>query len=979
MGGKKKDKDEDAESSASTVKQPHHKHKKHREEKEEGENQEDDNNNLKADHGKKEHKKSRHSKLGEDGKKHHKRHTKTKVESDDEMENQESPVSVPPKHDNSKVKILKKLESGASVSLRLSEDESHLSLAVQKINPKMSNTKSNRLKEEKDKHKVTRNSDMSINPSDKESDVEEDKKAKKNKDKEGKKSKDKKAKEDENLSEKYSVAEDDKIKKKHKSKEDKKSKDKTKEEEKHKTGKKSEVLPSETGSVISTKPTKKGKQAEKVPESVDSQASVLTNKKEKLNKHKKDKTTEKDKKVKDKKTKEDEKNKQKITKKSDPLPLDSDASINATKKGKHHEKIPESVHSSATTQPSMIKNFKKDNVDKNLEKINEEETDGDENRKTKKKKHKKDKKKNKVDNMDTDIENEGDDQFLDKEGFLYNLKDYKKKPLRNKTKIALLIMLLTFSIAATLSVLLVAGVISLDVAGQSSLNAGDVPRTCPVHLLEDGLIQEKISEKVMKYSCSFGRLEQNTSNAYECLDTGYWNNTIPPKCVLRECPDILGSIKNGIVLYGNRPSRFYHEVDTWFFLKCDQGLKPTLHHHNNIYYCEKNYKWSFGDNVPQCFGGCGDPKPILNGSMTIVRERTGFGELKIKPIVEEVKYECDDGFRLVPTVSTRLYCNFDTNVFEPKLPECKPFCGPALKFPNTERRVIERALFSPQAGFPVKVEHFCSNGADFLGSKWKTIPERNTSVSECTRQKPGKFTRDDDFICTNDCPDIRYSKCLTAEVTNTKFGTSRLVSTTEMKYYCNNKVLCNFNRYFKGKTTCGYDGRWSLSIRCHLTVSESFHEQCPMLKGLFDNSFTVSDFKGPGYEKDKARSISFNGAFTGQGGWASDQENAWIEVDFRVDKTVYSIATQGIGRVIDDDNYVESYNIMYQKKGEAEYQYMRDDDGKIIEFFGNSGSKDTHFNDFPRPTSARKFRLVVQTYHGFAALRWELYNCDPSF
>ena len=72
---------------------------------------------------------------------------------------------------------------------------------------------------------------------------------------------------------------------------------------------------------------------------------------------------------------------------------------------------------------------------------------------------------------------------------------------------------------------------------------------------------------------------------------------------MTECPDILGSIKNGIVLYGNRPSRFYHEVDTWFFLKCDQGLKPTLHHHNNIYYCEKNYKWSFGDNVPQCFGG----------------------------------------------------------------------------------------------------------------------------------------------------------------------------------------------------------------------------------------------------------------------------------------------------------------------------------------------------------------------------------------
>ena len=56
-----------------------------------------------------------------------------------------------------------------------------------------------------------------------------------------------------------------------------------------------------------------------------------------------------------------------------------------------------------------------------------------------------------------------------------------------------------------------------------------------------------------------------------------------------------------------------------------------------------------------------------------------------------------------------------------------------------------------------------------------------------------------------------------------------------------------------------------------------------------------------------------------------------------MDKTVYSIATQGIGRVIDDDNYVESYNIMYQKKGEAEYQYMRDDDGKIIVSFNFVG------------------------------------------
>merc|ERR1712200_105387 len=123
--------------------------------------------------------------------------------------------------------------------------------------------------------------------------------------------------------------------------------------------------------------------------------------------------------------------------------------------------------------------------------------------------------------------------------------------------------------------------------------------------------------------------------------------------------------------------------------------------------------------------------------------------------------------------------------------------------------------------------------------------------------------------------------------------------------------------------------------------------------------------------------VNFDGGYdsTGQGAWASSQENAWVEVDLYKDETIHTIATQGIGRKVDDRKYVESYQIMYQRDGEKEYQYYRDANNNIVSFFGNYAPKDTHFNDFDPPITARKIRLVVLTYNGFAALRWELYKC----
>ena len=60
---------------------------------------------------------------------------------------------------------------------------------------------------------------------------------------------------------------------------------------------------------------------------------------------------------------------------------------------------------------------------------------------------------------------------------------------------------------------------------------------CIPHPLIDGLIIVAISEKTIKYSCQAGKLEQSEST-YQCIDTGAWNNTLPPKCIRKDSKTI---------------------------------------------------------------------------------------------------------------------------------------------------------------------------------------------------------------------------------------------------------------------------------------------------------------------------------------------------------------------------------------------------------------------------------------------------------
>jgi hypothetical protein len=108
------------------------------------------------------------------------------------------------------------------------------------------------------------------------------------------------------------------------------------------------------------------------------------------------------------------------------------------------------------------------------------------------------------------------------------------------------------------------------------------------------------------------------------------------------------------------------------------------------------------------------------------------------------------------------------------------------------------------------------------------------------------------------------------------------------------------------------------------------------------------------------------------GGWIPQYNRAgeWIQVDLGKVQDIGAVATQGRAH---GSYWVKSYTLTYSRNGNEWFSYGHSK-GKTTTFTGNTDYWSVVKHEFPRPIRARWVRIIVNTFHGWPVLRWELYR-----
>jgi len=104
----------------------------------------------------------------------------------------------------------------------------------------------------------------------------------------------------------------------------------------------------------------------------------------------------------------------------------------------------------------------------------------------------------------------------------------------------------------------------------------------------------------------------------------------------------------------------------------------------------------------------------------------------------------------------------------------------------------------------------------------------------------------------------------------------------------------------------------------------------------------------------------------------NNKHNKWIQVNYKELKTIYGVVTQG--RIINND-FVKSYNVLYNVEGNTQFKYILDGNGDKKVFPGNSDKQTPVINNFPEPIAAQYFRINAVSWNGLIALRFDFLQC----
>ncbi|XP_038061809.1 retinoschisin-like [Patiria miniata] len=99
--------------------------------------------------------------------------------------------------------------------------------------------------------------------------------------------------------------------------------------------------------------------------------------------------------------------------------------------------------------------------------------------------------------------------------------------------------------------------------------------------------------------------------------------------------------------------------------------------------------------------------------------------------------------------------------------------------------------------------------------------------------------------------------------------------------------------------------------------------------------------------------------------------NPWIEADLVESTVVSGVTTQGSGNIW----FVEQYKVAYQKQPSSDYEHVKDGNGNIKVFIGNTDIETPVTNLFDESVVATVVRIEPTAWEGGVALRLELLGC----
>ena len=111
-----------------------------------------------------------------------------------------------------------------------------------------------------------------------------------------------------------------------------------------------------------------------------------------------------------------------------------------------------------------------------------------------------------------------------------------------------------------------------------------------------------------------------------------------------------------------------------------------------------------------------------------------------------------------------------------------------------------------------------------------------------------------------------------------------------------------------------------------------------------------------------------HGVQTGAWAAATNTVGEWIQADFGSDHRVLSVSTQARSDVT---QYVRSYYISHRTDGTLWVQLP-------TLYQGNTDGVTTVTNQLPYGIVARYVRLIVRSWQGHIALRWNIWGCQQT-
>jgi len=114
----------------------------------------------------------------------------------------------------------------------------------------------------------------------------------------------------------------------------------------------------------------------------------------------------------------------------------------------------------------------------------------------------------------------------------------------------------------------------------------------------------------------------------------------------------------------------------------------------------------------------------------------------------------------------------------------------------------------------------------------------------------------------------------------------------------------------------------------------------------------------------------------GVGGWAAGkkEKGEWIQVDYKTNKTMTGVATQGRG-LHSFPQWVTQYTVSYRVDGSNKSETITDESGKDLVFKGNDDKHEVVVNKLPSPITARYFRINPIAWNQHPTMRFDFLNC----